>query len=180
MPSSGAARDCGLDLVILRPPLVYGPGVKGNFRALTGLVARAVPLPFAGVDNRRSLIFLGNLVDLLAKACIHPAAPGRVLLARDERDLSTPELVRALASGFGRRALLFPVPPALLNALRSVPRVAAAVSRLTSSLQVDDTETRRALGWSPAVAPEAGLAATAQAFTRRRPKPSHAGGKSER
>jgi nucleoside-diphosphate-sugar epimerase len=139
-----------------------------------------VPLPFAGVDNRRSLIFLGNLVDLLAKACIHPAAPGSVLLARDERDLSTPELIRALARGFGRRALLFPVPPALLHALRSVPRLSPALSRLTSSLQVDDIETRRALGWSPAVAPEAGLATTAQAFTRRRPKPSPAGGKSER
>ncbi len=165
---ASAARDTGLDLVILRPPLVYGPGVKGNFGALIGLTASGVPMPLAAVENRRSLICLDNLIDLLALTCTHPAAGGRVLLARDDADLSTPRLIRALASGLGRRARLFPVPPALLAAFCSIPALGPALSRLTLSLQVDDAETRRILGWLPAVAAEEALAATARAFARRR------------
>ncbi len=168
-----AARASGLDLVILRPPLVHGPGVKGNLRALIGLVASGLPLPFAGSDNRRSLIFLDNLVDLVATVCAHPAlgpsdGAGRVLLARDGADLSTPEIVRALAAGLDRPARLFAVPPVALRALSRVPTLGSAVGRLTSSLQVDDNETRRVLGWSPAIAAEAGLAATARAYARQR------------
>ena len=163
-----AAHGAGLELVILRPPLVYGPGVKGNLRALIGLVASGVPLPFSAVDNRRSLIFLDNLIDLLALACTHPDAGGHVLLACDGVDVSTPELVRSLANGLGRRARLFPVPPTLLAAFCPVPVLGPALARLILSLQVDDAETRRALGWSPVVTPEAGLAATARAFSSRR------------
>jgi nucleoside-diphosphate-sugar epimerase len=165
--AASAARDCGLDLVILRPPLVYGPGVKGNLRALIGLIASGMPLPLGAVDNRRSLIFLDNFVDLLALTCTHPAAAGRVLLARDDADLATPELIRGLARGLGRRARLFAVPSPLLAAFCSVPGLGPALSRLTLSLQADDAETRRALGWSPAVASAEGLAATACAYGRR-------------
>jgi UDP-N-acetyl-alpha-D-quinovosamine dehydrogenase len=158
------ARRSGLDLVILRPPLVYGPGAKGNLRALIRLVANGLPLPFAGIDNRRSLIFLDNLVDLAAIACFHPAAGGQVLLARDAVDLSTPELVRGLAAGFGCRARLFAAPSAAVAVLRRIPALEPILSPVTLSLQVDDSETRRVLGWSPAVSPEAGLAATARAY----------------
>jgi UDP-N-acetyl-alpha-D-quinovosamine dehydrogenase len=165
---ASTAPESGIDLVVLRPPLVYGPGVKGNFRALIGLAAHGLPLPFGGIDNRRNLIFLDNLTDLLATACAHPAAAGQVLLARDDTDVSTPELIRALASGLGRRARLFPVPSALFAAFRLVPGLRPALSRLTLSLQIDDAETRRILGWSPAVDPEAALSATASAFARRR------------
>jgi len=165
---AAVAREVGLDLVILRPPLVHGPQVKGNLRALLGLVASRAPLPFAGIDNRRSLIFLDNLVDLTAAACLHPAAAGRVLLARDPADLSTPALIRALAAGLGRRARLFAVPRAAFAALSRFPGLGPPLSRLTLSLQVDDGETRRALGWSPAIGVEAGLAATARAWDRRR------------
>jgi nucleoside-diphosphate-sugar epimerase len=165
---ASAVRDCRLDLVILRPPLVYGPGIKGNFRALVRLIASGAPLPFSAVNNRRSMVFVGNLIALLTVACVHPAAEGRVLLTRDEADLSTPELIRILASGLGRRARLFPVPMALLAACASVPPFGPALSRLVFSLQVDDAETRRTLGWSPAVTAEAGLAATARSFARRR------------
>jgi UDP-4-keto-D-QuiNAc 4-reductase len=163
-----AADDTGLELVILRPPLVYGPGVKGNLRALIRLVASGGPLPFSAVDNRRSLIFLDNLLDLLALVCTHPDAGGRVLLACDGADVSTPELARFLASGLGRRARLFPVPPTLLAAFCTVPALGPALARLTLSLQVDDAETRRILGWWPLVTPESGLAATARAFASRR------------
>jgi nucleoside-diphosphate-sugar epimerase len=163
-----AAQQSGLDLAILRPPLVYGPGAKGNLRALIRLVASGLPLPFAGIENRRSLIFLGNLVELIVTVCFHPAASGQVLLARDSADLSTPGLIRALAAGFQRSARLFHVPPAAFETLSVLPMIGAPVSILTSSLQIEDDETRRTLGWSPAVPTEAGLTATARAYERQR------------
>ncbi len=161
-----AARECGPELVILRPPLVYGPGVKANFRALIGLAGSGLPLPFAGVDNRRSLIFLDNFVDLTASACIHPSAAGRILLARDAVDLATPDLLRALAAGLDRRIRLFAVPPTVFAALRALPPLGPLVARLTLSLQVDDSTTRRVLGWASPVAPEPALMATARTFRR--------------
>ena len=159
-----AARETGLDVVIMRPPLVYGPGVKGNFRALMRLVASGVPLPLAGIDNRRSLVFLDNLVDLASRACVHPGAVGRILLARDTTDLSTPELIRALAAGLGRPVRLFALSGAVLAAFRPFPGLAPIIARLTLSLQVDDSETRALLGWQPPISHQIGLAATARAF----------------
>ena len=164
---TAAAKTHRLDLVILRPPLVYGPGVKGNLRALIRLAVSGMPLPFAGIEVRRSLICRDNLVDLLQLACIHPAARGRVFLARDAIDLSIPELLRALAHGAGRRISLFAVPSALLAGFRVVPGVGPAVRRLTLPLLVDDAATRSTLGWAPAIAPDIGLAATARAYMRR-------------
>ena len=157
------ADQSGLELVILRPPLVYGPGVGGNFRALMRLSASGLPLPFAGLDNRRSLIFLDNLVDLVAVAALNPAAAGRVLLAADGADLSTPALIAILAQGQGRVARLFALPDSAFGMLRRLPLLGPAVSRLTLSLQVDDSATRAVLGWLPPVAAEAGLLATARA-----------------
>jgi nucleoside-diphosphate-sugar epimerase len=163
-----AARESGgIEIVILRPPLVYGPGVKANFRALMRLVASGLPLPLAGIDNRRSLIFIDNLVDLVGRACLHPGAAGRVLLARDAADLSTPELIRLLATGLGRPARLFSAPRSALAVLHRLPKLGPLLSRLTLSLEVDDAETRAALDWRPPVSPEIGLAATAAAFRDR-------------
>jgi nucleoside-diphosphate-sugar epimerase len=159
-----AVQGTGLELVILRPPLVYGPGVKANFRALIRLAASGLPLPLAGIDNRRSLIFLGNLVDVTARAAVHPAAAEQVLLVRDAIDLSTGEVVRHLAAGLGRRARLFEMPQAVFAALRRLPALGPVVTRLTLSLQVDDSATRCLLDWVPQVSPEAGLVATARAF----------------
>ena len=161
---AAVAQREGLELVVLRPPLVYGPGVKGNFRALLALAASGLPLPFAGLCNRRSLIFLDNLVDLLSVVSIHPAASGRVLLARDTADLSITELIQALGSGFGRRVKLFSVPPVLFSGLRHAPVVGPALRRLTLPLLVDDDETRGPLGWAPAIPAEIGLAETARAY----------------
>jgi UDP-glucose 4-epimerase len=159
-----AAQGCGIEIVILRPPLVYGPGVKANFRALMHLVASGLPLPFAGIENRRSLIFIDNLVDLVGRACLHPGAAGRVLLARDAADLSTPELIRLIAAALGRPARLFSIPGPALAMLRRLPKLGPLFSRLSLSLQIDDAETRAALDWTPPVSPEIGLAATAAAF----------------
>jgi nucleoside-diphosphate-sugar epimerase len=161
---SAEARETGLELVILRPPLVYGPKVKANFRALIRLAASGLPLPFAGIDNCRSLIFLDNLVDVGARAAVEPSAAGRVLLLRDTVDLSTRELVCRLAAGLGRRARLFAIPEAAFAMLRSVPALGPLVARLTLSLQVDDSVTRALLDWAPPVATESGLATTARAF----------------
>jgi nucleoside-diphosphate-sugar epimerase len=164
---SAAARRSALELVILRPPLVYGPGVKANFRALIRLAASGLPLPFAAIDNRRSLIFIDNLGDLAAQACIHPAAAGRIWLAGDGTDLSTPELLRALADGLGRPARLYAVPDMAFAMLRALPGLGPLVARLTLSLEVDDSVTRDALGWRPKIGPAEALAATAAAFRRR-------------
>jgi nucleoside-diphosphate-sugar epimerase len=161
------ARETGIEIVILRPPLVYGPGVKANFRLLMRLVASGLPLPLAGIENRRSLIFIENLADLVGCVCLHSSAVGRVLLARDEADLSTPELIRLLAAGLGQPSRLFGVPQPVLGVLRRVPKLGPLLSRLTLSLQVDDAETRAALDWRPPISPEVGLAATATAFRSR-------------
>jgi nucleoside-diphosphate-sugar epimerase len=163
-----AAREDGLELVVLRPPLVYGPGIGGNFAALIRLAASGLPLPFAGVDNRRSLIFIDNLVDLAHAACFVPAAAGGMWLARDERDLSTPQLLRALAAGLGRRARLYRLPEAAFAVLRALPAIGPLAARLTLSFAADDGATRQVLGWQPRVAPEEALAATAAAGRRRR------------
>jgi nucleoside-diphosphate-sugar epimerase len=165
--AAAVARENGLEHVVIRPPLVYGPEARANFAALLRLAASGLPLPFAALDNRRSLIFRDNLVDLLAVAALHPAAAGKVLLARDDVDFSTPDLIRGLAAGLGRKARLFVVPRFLFDVLRPLPVIGSKLARLTLSLQVDDNATRAALGWSPPVPAAAALTATARAFAAR-------------
>ncbi|HEX3537454.1 MAG TPA: NAD-dependent epimerase/dehydratase family protein [Stellaceae bacterium] len=161
---TAAAPEAGIELAILRLPPVHGPGVRANFHALMRLVASGVPLPFAAIDNRRSFIFLDNLVDIVAVAASHPAAPGGIWLVRDDPDLSTPELICALSAGLGRPGRLFPVPEALWPLLQSAPRIGPRIAALTRSLQADDGATRAAFGWTPPVPTAEGLARTARAF----------------
>ncbi|GAB4214399.1 MAG: SDR family oxidoreductase [Rhodoferax sp.] len=139
----------GLQGVVLRPPLVYGPGVRANFDALVRVVRRGWPLPLAAIDNRRSLIGLHNLVDALLCAASHPAAAGQTFLVSDGQDLSTPELVRAIAAALHRPARLWPVPPALLRAVAHSLGRAAAIERLCGDLQIDSRRITQALGWTP-------------------------------
>jgi nucleoside-diphosphate-sugar epimerase len=150
----------GERLTILRPPLVYGPGVKANFRSLIRLVDSGLPLPFDGIDNRRSLVFLDNLVDLIEVALAHPAAAGETFLLRDDTDVSTPQLVRRIAAALGRKARLFSVPPPLLQFAAGLVGRADTANRLVSSLRVDDLATRERLGWRPQIAIDDALAAT--------------------
>lgn len=150
----------GTRLVTLRPPLVYGPGVKANFRALLRLADSGLPLPLGGIDNRRSLVFLDTLLDLIEIALTHPAAAGCCFLLRDDEEVSTPELVRRLAQGLGRKALLFRCPGALLRLAGSLAGRRGAVERLLTSLSIDDSATRARLGWQPRASLDAGLAAT--------------------
>ncbi|WP_083925125.1 SDR family oxidoreductase [Thioalkalivibrio sp. ALJ15] len=150
-------RETGMEIVVVRPPLVYGPGVGGNFARMLQWIARGVPLPLGAVDNRRSLVGLDNLVDLLVTCLEHPAAANRVFLAGDGEDLSTTDLLRRVAAAMGRRARLVPVPPVLLRAgARAVGRGEMA-RRLLDSLQVDISHTRETLGWEPPVSVDEGL-----------------------
>lgn len=152
--------ETGLEVVIVRPPLVYGPGVGGNFRSLIHAVRRGWPLPFGRVENRRSLVALPNLVDLLVCCAIHPRAPGQTFLVSDDEDLATPELIRRLARAMGGSARLLPVPPAMLRLAGRMTAQSDRVERLIGSLQVDIGHTRERLGWRPPVSVEEGLQAT--------------------
>jgi nucleoside-diphosphate-sugar epimerase len=160
------AAQTGLGLTVLRPPLIYGPGVKGNVARLLGWIARGLPLPLAAVDNRRSLIYLENLIDATLAVLRHPAA-GRTYLVSDARDLSTPQLIRALARGLDRPPRLYAVAPPLLRLAGACTGQGDAVERLLGSLQVDASRIGAELGWRPAHDPEAGLIETAKAYRRR-------------
>lgn len=158
------ARDTGMEVVLLRPPLVYGPGVQANFRSMLRWVRRGVPLPLGAVQNRRTLVALDNLVDLVIACLAHPAAANQVLLAGDGEDLSTPELLRRVAGALGTRARLVPVPPRLLAAAASLLGQGAVARRLCGSLQLDLDKTRRVLGWTPRVGIDEALRKTARDF----------------
>lgn len=154
------AQETGLEVVVLRPPLIYGPGVKANFRRLLNTVARGWPLPLGAIENRRSLLYLGNFVDAI-RACVeHPAAAGQTFLVDDGQPVSTPELVRAVARAMGRPARLLAVPAGVLELAGVLLGKRAVVARLTDSLWVDNSLIRTRLNWSPPYSMEVGLAAT--------------------
>ncbi len=154
----------GIEIVIVRPVLVYGPGVGGNFRSLMNWLARGIPLPLGAIANARSLVAVGNLADLLLRSASHAAAPGQTFLVSDGEDLSTPDLLRRTARALGTEARLIPVPPSVLRtAARAIGKV-NIVSRLCDSLQVDINPTRVCLGWTPPVGIDASLADTAATF----------------
>ncbi len=150
-----------MEVAILRPPLVYGPGVKGNFLSLLRLIERGVPLPLAAIANRRSLLYLGNLVDAVDLCLSHDGAAGRTFLIRDGEDLSSAELVRRLAAALGRRAPLLSLPEGVLRLAASCIGRRAAAQRLLGSLTVDDGRIRSELDWQPPFTVDQGLAETA-------------------
>jgi len=158
------AQETGLEVVILRPPLVYGPGVKANFLWLMRTVARGWPLPLGAIRNRRSLLYLGNFVDAIQLCVEHPAAAGQTFLLDDGGAVSTPDLIRALARALGRPARLLAVPAGVLEFSGALLGKRAAVARLTGSLYVDSSAIRSRLGWTPPFSMESGLAATVAAL----------------
>lgn len=157
------ARETGLEVVVLRPPLIYGPGVKANFRRLLDTVARGWPLPLGAIQNRRSLLYLGNFVDVIRVCVEHPAAAGQTFLVDDGRPVSTPELIRAIARAMGRPARLLAIPASALGFAGALLGKRTAVARLTGSLWLDSSRVRTHLGWTPPYSMEAGLAATVAA-----------------
>lgn len=154
------AQETGLEVVVLRPPLVYGPGVKANFRRLLDTVARGWPLPLGAIENRRSLLYLGNFVDAIRVCVEHPAAAGQTFLIDDGQPVSTPELIRALARSMGRPARLVAVPVDVLELAAALLGKRTAVSRLRGSLYVDSSAIRTRLGWMPPFSMQQGLEAT--------------------
>lgn len=146
-----------MELVIVRPPLVYGPGVRANFASLVRAVARGLPLPLGRVHNQRSLVGIDNLVDLLLLCTQHPRAAGQTLLVSDGQDVSTAELVQQIAAALGRPARLLPVPLPWLRLAGRLTGRDAAIQRLCSSLQVDISATCQNLGWTPPVSVAGGL-----------------------
>jgi UDP-glucose 4-epimerase len=154
------AQETGLEIVILRPPLVYGPGVKANFLRLMRMVQRGWPLPLGAIRNRRSLLYLGNFVDAIRLCVEHPAAAGQTFLLDDGQPVSTPQLVRAVARAMGRPARLLAVPVGVLERAGALLGRRKTVARLTGSHCVDSSAIRLRLGWKPPFSMEAGLAAT--------------------
>jgi nucleoside-diphosphate-sugar epimerase len=151
------SAETGLEVVIVRPPLVYGPGVRANFAALVRAVERGTPLPLGAVHNRRSLIAVDNLVDFIVTCLDHPAAANETFLVSDGQDLSTSELIRGLATAMGRPARLIPVPTPLLMAAATLVGKRAIARRLLGSLQVDIAKARQQLSWVPPVSVHEGL-----------------------
>lgn len=147
----------GFETVIIRPPLVYGPGVGGNILRLLKVVDKGIPLPLGRVDNLRSMVSVQNLCDLIRECLSNPAAAGRLLLVSDASDISTPDLVRMIASAMSKPARLMPISPSILSFLGKLTGRSAEVERLTASLQVDVGETLRLLDWRPPVSVDEGI-----------------------
>jgi nucleoside-diphosphate-sugar epimerase len=157
-------RETGMEIVVVRPPLVYGPGVRANFLSMMRWIKRGVPLPLGAIDNQRSLVALDNLVDVLIDCGTHPGATGKTFLVSDCEDLSTTELLRRMGSALGKPARLIPVPAAMLMRGAALLGRGDVARRLCGSLQVDVSETRDVLGWKPVVDVDTALRKTAAAF----------------
>lgn len=154
----------GLEVVILRPPLVYGPGVKANFLRMLRWVDRGIPLPLAAVSNRRSLIYVGNLGDAIVRCLEQPAAAGETFLVDDGEPVSTPQLLREIGDSLGRPARLFPVPAAVLRGMAALTGRTRDATRLFGDLVVDSGRIRRTLDWEPPFTRQQGLDTTAAWF----------------
>ena len=154
-------KKTGLNVVVLRPPLVYGPHVKANFLQLLKVVDMGIPLPFANVRNQRSLIFLENLLDAIVTCIHHPKAARKTYLLSDGIDTSTPELIQKTASALGRPVRLFPFSLNLLRLLAKISGRSEAVNRLLNSLAIDSSRISTELDWTPRFTMAEGLAETA-------------------
>lgn len=159
------AEETGLEVVIIRPTLVYGPGVKANFASLMNLVSKGIPLPFGCItNNKRSLVSVDNLVDLIITCIDHPKAANQVFLVSDDHDVSTSAMVREMAKALGKATWQLPVPIWCYNLTGKLFNKSDVVDRLTGSLQVDITHTKETLGWIPPQSLEEGFKQTADAF----------------
>jgi len=158
--------ETGMEVLIIRPPLVYGPGVKANFQSMMRWLDKGIPLPLGAIHNRRSLVSLDNLIDLNATCIHHPAAANQTFLAGDGEDLSTTELLQRMAAALGKKAWLIPVPSFILEWGASLVGKQAITQKLCGSLQVDISKARDLLGWKPPVSVDEALRKTAQYYMK--------------
>jgi nucleoside-diphosphate-sugar epimerase len=161
---SAIAKETGMEIVIIRPPLVYGPGVKGNFLNLLKLSKLPIPLPFGLINNKRSMIYLDNLVDLIVRCIDHPNAANRVFLASDGDDLSLARLLTLIRQAMNKSSLLLPIPVFLFNLMGRLIGKTAVVDRLIGDLQVDSSDAKKYLDWSAPYTVEQGIKATVDEF----------------
>jgi nucleoside-diphosphate-sugar epimerase len=155
------SQDTGMEVVIIRPPLIYGPGVKANFLNMMCWLERGIPLPFGAINNRRSLVAIGNLIDLITVCIKHPAAGGHVFLVSDAQDLSTTQLLRRMAGALNVKPRLLPLPSSLMTVGAALIGRQDLAQRLCGSLQVDIGKTQAILGWLPAIGVDQALRNTA-------------------
>jgi len=158
------SEETGLEVVIIRPPLVYGPNTAGNFNRLLRVVASGMPIPLGAIQNQRSLVSLDNLVDLIVVCIDHPAAANQIFLAGDGEDISTPELLKRLGAALDKPVRLISLPEPILTFGANILGKRAMAQRLCGSLQVDISKTRHLLGWNPPLSVDEGLEKTARAF----------------
>tara|TARA_Y100000588_G_scaffold63052_1_gene62517 strand:+ start:772 stop:1749 length:978 start_codon:yes stop_codon:yes gene_type:complete len=162
------SAETGMELVIIRPPLVYGPGVKANFRSIIKLSETYFPLPFSSVCNKRSMIYLSNLVDFIIRCIHHPVAANQTFLVSDGQDVSLKELITELRSAMGRKPGLIPMPVSLFRFLGKLTGKADFIDRLVGDLQVDSSRARRLLGWAPPYTFEQGIKETVDDYIKRK------------
>lgn len=160
------ASKTGLDFVIIRPPLIYGPSAPGNFGSLIQWLSCGVPLPLGAIDNRRSYVSLDNLIDLILTCIRHPAAANQTFLVSDGEDLSTTDLLRRMGQALGRPARLLPVSTALLKFGAAMVGKPELAQRLCGNLQIDVSKARQLLGWTPPLSVDEGLKKTAEGYLR--------------
>ncbi len=160
------SRETGMEIVIIRPPLVYGPGVKANFLRMLQWLERGVPLPLGGINNQRSLVALDNLVDFICLCVEHPAAANQLFLVSDDHDLSTPALLHSLAGFMKTPDRVFSIPSPLLNVTARLLGKSNEIQRLCGSLQVDITKAKELLGWKPPVPVEHALKEAAEWYVK--------------
>ena len=160
------AKETGMEVVIIRPTLVYGPGVKGNFASLLKWMKKGIPLPFGAIHNQRSLVALDNLVSFIIHCIDHPKAANEVFLISDGKDVSTTELLRKVAHAFGKKALLLPVPVCWMNFAAKLIGKSDVANRLFGSLQVDSSKARELLGWKPVITMDEQLKKIADAYLK--------------
>ncbi|MGB8337783.1 MAG: SDR family oxidoreductase [Burkholderiales bacterium] len=158
------AEQTGMEVVIVRPPLVYGPGVKANFASMMRWLYRGIPLPLGAINNKRSFVYIENLVSFIVSCIDHPDAANQIFLASDDQDVSTTELLKACASALGVKSRLLPVPQGLLVALVSAIGKNSVAQRLCGSLQLDISKSKQLLGWTPPFSLQQGLDETAKWF----------------
>ena len=158
--------ETGLEVVVVRPTLVYGPGVKANFLNMMKVVSKGLPLPFSSIKNKRSMIYVGNLVDALALCASHSSSAGKTFVVSDGDDVSTPELIKRTARALNVKSRVFPIPISVMRFAGKLIGKSAAVNRLAGSLAVDSSAIKKELGWQPPFTMEQGIAETAEWFCK--------------
>jgi nucleoside-diphosphate-sugar epimerase len=162
------SKQTGLEVVIIRPPLVYGEGVKGKFLRLLDIVYKQIPLPFAKTNNLRSFVSLDNLIDLIICCIEHPKAAGKTFLVSDGEDLSTTDLIRKLSKFMNKSPRLFSVPHSIIQLIGCLVGKSLEVKRLLGSLRIDNSYAREILGWSPVLSLDEGLKKTVRWYLKNR------------